>query len=198
MKSKKNQLFPEINIIHLPHRIDRKQSIIRELSEQGISRFKFWQGFLNSRDPAFGISESHKQIVQDAKNRKLATVIIAEDDIYFTAPGAFNYFCENQPLDYDLYLGAISYGKINSNQIVSNFSGLLLYQVHERFYDKFLDMPPDQHLDRALRGKGLYEVCPAFVVVENNSLSDNSGKEIDNRIYYKDRPLFGREPIKFQ
>ena len=59
-------------------------------------------------------------------------------------------------------------------------------------------MPPDQHLDRALRGKGLYKVCAAFVVLESNGLSDNSGKQIDNRIFYRDRILFGREPIKFQ
>jgi len=192
------EAHPEINIIHLPHRLDREQSIMRELNEQGICRFKIWGGFLNNQDPASGISQSHKQIVRDAKNRKLTSVIIAEDDIYFTAQGAFNYFCENQPLEYDLYLGAISYGKITENQTVSDFSGLLFYQVHEKFYDTFLDMSPGQHLDRALRGKGLYKVCPAFVVLESSGLSDNSGKQSDNRVYYKDRPLFGSEPIKTQ
>jgi len=128
----------------------------------------------------------------------LTSVIIAEDDIYFTVPGAFIYFCENQPLEFDLYLGAISYGKITGNLTVSNFSGLLFYQVHERFYDRFLAIPADQYLDRALRGKGLYKVCPAFVVLENNGIRDNFGKQIDNRIFYRDRKLFGREPIKFQ
>ena len=67
MKSEKNQIFPENIIIHLPHRLDREQSIIRELSEQGIFNFKIWEGFLNRRDPAFGFSQSHKKIVQDAQ-----------------------------------------------------------------------------------------------------------------------------------
>jgi hypothetical protein len=61
-------------------------------------------------------------------------------------------------------LEAISDGKITGNLTISNFLGLLFYQVNKRFYETFLAMASDQHLDWALRGKGLYKVCAAFVV----------------------------------
>jgi hypothetical protein len=47
--------------------------------------------------------------------------MIAEDDIEFTAPDAFKYFCDHRPNVYDLYLGAISYGKINAENHVNDF-----------------------------------------------------------------------------
>jgi hypothetical protein len=37
--------------------------------------------------------------------------MIAEDDVKFTAKGAFDYFKKNESDDYELYHGGIYYGK---------------------------------------------------------------------------------------
>ena len=92
-------------------------------------------------------------------------MIIAEDDIQFAAPGAFQYLKEQQPVEYDIYLGSISYGRIGNDNRVIDFSGLLLYQVHSRFYDCFLSIQSQNHLDRSLNGKGVFFVCPQFVAI---------------------------------
>lgn len=75
---------------------------------------------------------------------------------------------------------------------------MLLYQVHERFYDLFLSMPESEHLDRVLRGRGLYVVCQQFVVIEKNGFSDNSNRVEDPSMLFANRPLFGRSPIHFE
>ena len=122
-------------------------------------------------------------------------MIIAEDDIQFAAPGAFQYLKEQQPVEYGIYLGSISYGRIGNDNRVIDFSGLLLYQVHSRFYDCFLSIQSQNHLDRSLNGKGVFFVCPQFVAIEYEGYSDNFGKVVNNSICYFDKPLFGRTPI---
>ncbi len=185
---------PVLHIINLPYRSDRKECILDELKKQEITTFRFWEGIINIQYRAAGIAQAHKQIVQYAKNEHLPFITIAEDDIRFTASGAFEYYCANRPDEYDLYLGAVSYGKISDDNKVEDFSGLLLYTIHARFYDTFLSIPEQGHIDRCLKHKGLYKVCPLFVVIEENGYSDNSGRDEDNSIYYADRPLYGRSP----
>ena len=191
-------MHPQINIINLPNRQDRRSSILEELRQQKITNFKIWEGIVDGSSAATKISQAHKQIVRNARENNFPSVIIAEDDIHFTAPGAFRFFCEHLPAEYDIYLGAISHGNIEENNRVVDFSGLLLYQVHRRFYDTFISMPEQEYIDRALRGKGIYIVCPSFVVIEHNGKSDNTGKTGDNSIYYAGRPLFGLPPISFE
>lgn len=166
-----------------------------EMRHQQIERFRFWNGVIDQVDKRRGIAQAHKQIVQYARNIELPFVMIAEDDIVFTAPGAFSYYCQHRPEEYDLCLGAISYGKIDRFNCVSDFSGLLLYTIHNRFYDQFLSLPETGHIDRGCRNIGLYKVCPAFVVIERDGYSDKTEREEENAAYYAERLLFGRPSI---
>lgn len=176
-----------LNIIHLQNRLDRLQLSQQQLKFENITDFVIWNGILDADLPSRGISRAHKQIVNYAKENKLSEVLIAEDDFLFTGKGAFNFFVNNKPIDYDLYLASIFFGQIKEDNSVDDFAGLTFYMVNERFYDKFLSMPEYEHLDRALRYKGKYIVCNPFTVIQQNGYSDNAKS---NCIYFVNRKSF--------
>jgi hypothetical protein len=161
----------KLNIIHLAHRTDRLETINNQLVNNKI-RACMWPGIINP-DPKVGIASAHKQIVAYAQKKKLPSIIIAEDDLKFTSSTSFNFFLTNEPLDYDLYLSGIYYGKIESDNSVKDFAGLTLYKINQKFYDTFLSIPDGMDLDRALAHKGKYIVCNPFVALQHNGFSDN-------------------------
>jgi hypothetical protein len=179
-----------LNIIHLPHREDRFELLTGELVSQDLFAC-IWPGILNPEDPKKGISKAHKQVVAWAKQQQFPTVIIAEDDIRFTAPGAFDHFIKNRPADFDLYLGGIYYGKIKPDNTVEDFAGTMLYIIHERFYDTFLSIDENVHIDRGLVGKGRFVVCNPFAAIQHNGYSDNKGCYMNYDSYLDDKQLFG-------
>lgn len=182
----------EINVIHLPKRIDRMRSLQKELQEQGITDYKIWSGIIDSEIIERGISKAHKQIVKYAKDNCLSEILIGEDDLHFTDKNSLKFFLANKPSDYDIYLGGIYYGRLSSDNSVEDFSGLTLYMVNERFYDTFLSAREDVHLDRALREKGKFVVCNPFVVVQHNGFSDNVKREVNYDNFLKSRNLFSK------
>lgn len=179
-----------LNVIHLRHRQDRMELLLKQLKEQQIKDYQIWPGVICSHSPQSGISKAHKQIVNQAKQQGLPEVLIAEDDIKFTAPGAFRYFLENSPAEYDLYLGGLSFGKLSEEKQVTDFAGLLLYMVNSRFYDTFLAANESEHLDRSLRSKGKYFACDPQPSVEHTTYSDNLKMQIDLTKAYQGRNLF--------
>jgi len=112
-----------LHIIHLPERTDRLILLKKELEEQKIHDFQIWEGIENKEKPYRGISKPHKKIVLHAMKNKLPSVLIGEDDLKFTATGAFNFFLNNIPRDFDIYLAGIVYGKLMSDNSVDDFSG---------------------------------------------------------------------------
>jgi len=182
----------KLNIIHLPHRIDRLQLLRQELSEQNISNFRIWDGITDVEAPHIGISKAHKQIVRDAQDNNLSEVLIGEDDLHFTAAGSFRFFLDNKPADYDIYLASIYYGTIKEDNTVDDFSALTFYMVNRRFYSIFLAMPENQHLDRALRRTGKFVVCNPFTVIQHDGYSDNMKQHFERGQYLKNRSLLGR------
>jgi len=162
-----------IHIIHLPHRSDRYELLLKELENQHIKDFRIWDGIVDKEIVSRGIAKAHKQIVKHAKALQLPEVLIAEDDLHFMAPGAFQYFLDNRPADYDIYLGGITWGQIKENNEVNDFSGITLYMVNSRFFDSFLSIPEDRDLDRQLRHKGKFIVCNPMVAIQHDGFSDN-------------------------
>jgi hypothetical protein len=166
---------------------------MKELEEQGITNYKLWDGVYHSHKQAKeNISEAHKQIVEYAKMAEFGSVIIAEDDIRFFAPGAWKHYLANTPKDYDLYLASVYLGELKEDNTVNSFSGLTLYTVHSRFYDTFLGINPQEHLDRAMEGKGRFVVCNPFVAEQYDGFSSNTGKEEKYGNLMQGRNLFGR------
>lgn len=184
----------KLNIIHLPYRMDRFVTLQRELKAQGIKdgEYEMWDGIVNKSIPFKGISQAHKRIVNDAAMKKLPKVCIAEDDIKFCDKGAWQYFLDNEPSDYDLYLASVYTGTLDANNVVKDFSGLTLYMVHQRFYATFLATNELNHLDRALFKRGKYVVCNPFAAIQYNGLSDNKKQIMNYDSYMIGRELFKR------
>lgn len=179
-----------IHIIHLPQRADRLTLLLEELALQGITDYTIWPGII-TEVPSLGIAMAHQQIVKWAELSNLPEVTIAEDDLLFTAPGAFSYYCRKKPQDFDLYLGGITYGEILPGNIVKDFSGTHLYTIHQKFFQSFLSLNGQQDIDRALKDMGRFVVCNPIVAIQRNGFSDNRKRNIDYSIYLNKRPLFG-------
>ncbi|MEO7048916.1 MAG: hypothetical protein ABI091_26675 [Ferruginibacter sp.] len=185
-----------MNVINLPERNDRLESFKEQAEIQGFN-FRVWQGKIDLVAVFRAISDAHKQIVIDAKINGLNHVCIAEDDIKFNCKGAWNYYLENIPKEFDLYLGMVYEGKIENNKLVNNpytFSGLSLYTVSSRFYDRFLSMNSMAHLDKELgkfAGRYDYYVVPEFVCYQMDGYSDQKKKDCKYDHLLKGRKLFG-------
>src|ERR1700677_1855384 len=99
-----------VNVIHDRARTDRYDLLQKEIETHGLT-VKYWPAVKDPLNRVFvGISQAHKQIIRYAKENKLPSVCIAEDDLYFFAPGAWQYFLDNIPADYDIYLGVVFHG----------------------------------------------------------------------------------------
>jgi hypothetical protein len=179
-----------LHIIHLSRRQDRLVLLQRELATQKVDDFRIWEGIESTPRPYMGIARAHKRIVSYAKAEKYASVLIGEDDIQFTAPGALAYFLTMEPPVYDLYLGGISWGNISKDQTVGDFSGTHLYMIRESFYDTFLSIPETGDIDRNLKNRGRYVVCHPFVALQHNGFSDNKKRDVNFDPYFSGRNLF--------
>ena len=145
---------------------------------------------MDEKNPKRGIARAHKQIVEWARSQNLPDILIAEDDIKFTAPKAFEYFNKTEPIEYDLYLGGITYGKINSDNSTRDFAGTHLYKIKNKFYDTFLSLPEEKDIDRSLANKGKFIVCNPFVAIQQNGFSDNLKRHQNYELYIQARQLF--------
>lgn len=72
-----------IFVINLRSRKDRKNYVKKHLKKNGLINFEF---YLTNRheNPAMGCLESHLNVIQIAKKRKLKKIWIMEDDVVFT------------------------------------------------------------------------------------------------------------------
>lgn len=184
-----------INIIYTPNPDpykDRWQSLSQELASQNITDFRIWPGIIDKIMPFRGVSKAHKQIVKWAKETGLDQIMIAEDDIKFTCQRSFQYFLDNKPIDFDLYLSSVYHGKIESDNTITEFCGLTLYIIHSRFYNDFLKITEQNHLDMSLKNTGKFVVCNPFIAVQRNgwSLQKNLHKVYDETsAYMQNRPI---------
>lgn len=187
-----------LNVLHLPHRTDRLELLLTQFKEQGITNYKLWDGKIGQsmKERRSNVAWGHKQIVQHAKDNNLPFVIIAEDDITFTSKGAWAYYVMNMPQDFDIYFGMIyssDKDAIVKNRIVKEVSGFTLYTVNSRFYDTFLDTPPDKHIDRVVTGKWAnfkFLLPDKFMCYQNSTQSDNTMGKPDLSYFLRGREMF--------
>lgn len=163
---------PKINCLNLLHRTDRRDNAISEFKKQNIQTYQFWTPV--AHETAFiSISKSHKMIVQHAKNNGDEICCVCEDDISFADIGAWQYFIENIPNEFSLYLSSIYWGEIKEDNTVEDFASLTLYIIHSRYYDTFLKTEDIGHIDRGQKGRGKFVVCNPFVSFQIDGYSDN-------------------------
>ena len=160
-----------LNIIFDDRLYERYNPLMKELESQNIDNYRIWTPVADKDSVVRSINLSHKQIVSWAKKMGLKEVCIAEDDLQFTAPGAWEYFLSQKPDDYDIYLACTYIPPISNNAIC----GFHLYMVNERFYDTYLSMAEDKHIDteaNSLEGKFVF--CYPFPALQRACWSANN------------------------
>jgi hypothetical protein len=158
-------------------RIERRESLLKELQSNGIDDYELWDSVHDVKSIVATINKSHKQIVEYAMLAGFDSVTVAEDDIRFTHSNSWKYYLSQIPKDYDIFLGMAYMDWPNNDGTLRSFTGLTIYTVNSRFYETFLSVPDNEHLDRALSGLGKYIVCKPFVAKQANGFSSNTGKE---------------------
>lgn len=187
-------------ILHLPERTDRLETLMKELASQGIGEFTICSGEVDAVAVFRGINLSHKRIVRMAKSYRMPNVIIGEDDLRFTALGAWQYFLKQLELnkDADIFFSMIYEGSVDENGRIikspTSFSGMTLYSVNSKFYDVFLQVKEMDNIDRVLgemADQYDFRVCKEFCAYQTDGFSDNKKKERTYGHYLKGRKLFG-------
>lgn len=78
---------------------------------------------------------------------------------------------------------------------MNGFSGNTLITVHQRFYDFFLNINPNDHIDRACGNfcfEKMYRVVDPFVAFQMEGYSDNHRRMTQHTAYLENMKLFGR------
>ena len=178
-----------VNIIHSTDRYDRYKLLVHEANEQGYD-FRLWEGIKSQDKPAVNISKAHRRIVKFAKDTNLEEIIILEDDIKWCCKGAFDYFINNKPKLFDLYLATISWGRVLPDNMVLDFSGLMGYIIHNKYYNTFLSSDTKLDIDRAQARRGQFYVCNPFAAIQYETFSDNTKRIHLNDKLFKNRNLY--------
>jgi GR25 family glycosyltransferase involved in LPS biosynthesis len=178
----------QIAVIHNFDSSARFDTLMQEFKAQKIRDFKFFPAVYDSHSVKKAINLAHKQCVRYALENNIPEICIMEDDVHFTNPNSFNHFLDKKPEDFDIYLSGIYLGEIFEDNSVKEFAGFHCYIVNNRFYEKYLSVPDDAHIDRALAGIGKYYVSNPFIAIQHNGFSYNTKMDMN----YDDL-LVGRE-----
>lgn len=145
--------------------------LLGEFIEQGIDHYRFWDAVVLKDSVVKSINASHKMIVRWAKANGKEYVVIAEQDLKFTAPTSWKYFLKNKPQEFDLYLACSYIVPVTNNKIC----GFHLYIIHSKFYDKFLSVDDNVHIDTAMDSlDGNYIFCHPFPAIQRVGFSANN------------------------
>lgn len=160
----------KLNIIYDSRRTEKYEPLMNELKVQVITDYELWPCMILP-EVVESINASHKMIVQWAKDTGLKEICIAEDDLIFTASGAWNFFIANKPDKYDLYLSS-TYG----DRLLRQTIGFHLYCVQEHFYDQFLGVRDNQHIDTEMWGTKTqdYHFCYPYPALQRPGFSANN------------------------
>lgn len=183
-----------INIINDERFPDDYPRLIGEFIKQTvIPKYKFWDCIMDKDSVVKSINASHKMIIKYAKDNKLPFVCVAEQDLQFTCDKSWEYFLRQMPKDFDVYLGC-SYIKnaIPNSDVVDNMiCGFHLYIVNERYYDAFLSVPDDQHIDTAIGDlKGKFIFCKPFVALQRSGFSSNNNAIVNYNAVLNEEDIY--------
>lgn len=178
-------------ILTLPHRTDRHEHIQQQLAAQSTKiDYEFIHGITYHREPSINIAISHKSIISIGIVQQMEKIFVLEDDCKFTSLKSLEYYFENEPKEYDMYLGGI-YGSapqcVETGR-VNRFTALHCYTVHNRFYNTFAKLPVHRNLDYSLTcNGGLFIVSRPFIAAQINDYSDHAKKVVDYDHYLEGR-----------
>lgn len=167
---------------------------MKELADQKIEDYTLWEGTYNPKNIKQCIAEGHHRIIQYAKDNNLESVFFGEDDMRFTSPNSYKYFISQIPKSYDLFFSIIYAGKIENNRVMNGFSGgFTLLNMHNRFYQTFLDMPTTEHVDRYCGNfchQYEYYVVPEYCAEQRGGMSHQLKRSMFYDAYLRDKTAY--------
>lgn len=196
-----------IYVLHDLRRPDEEWvNCVGELERQGIEHYIMMPAITGRETVAASINASHKLIVQQAKEAHLPEVCIMESDVLFPAKDGWEYFLKNKPAC-DVYFGGVYEAdrkEFTDQQemempMITKFSGMHCYIIDNTFYDTFLSLPDNDHIDTSLFGRGVFRVCYPFAAIQrpgwsaNNSpgRSANDKQDIDYNTILRPEDVYG-------
>ncbi len=172
----------------------RYDNLMIELANQNITDYTLIPGEYNPSNTKQAIHISHKKIIQHAKDNNLPHILIAEDDIKFSHPNSFNYFISQIPESYDIFSGLVYSATMEGNRVINGASGIMtLYSVSQKFYQFFLSMDVNNHVDRECgltAYKHEYYVCEPMVCEQRGGISHQLKREMYYHEYLRDKVLY--------
>ena len=141
-----NDLFGGVYYINLESRTDRKQEIEEELNKMGLKYNRF--NAIQNDYGIIGCTQSHLEVLKDAKKNNLKNVLIFEDDFLFLISKerfwnqVTTFFDQNN--DYDVLM--LSYNLNKSEDYNEQLLKVLDcqtasgYIVNNKFFDKLINL----------------------------------------------------------
>lgn len=156
-------------------------------------------------NPKNGVSAAHKNCIRYAKEKGWKRVIVMENDIRFTHPNSFNFFLEGfneLPDDWEIYLGgAYSYKfreNINENlHHITNFHAFHLYAVNSEYYDGYLNIRDDWHIDVALGYEANTYLRFPIPSIQHNGYSESFKRDLEHDYWTKKLYLYNGSKTEF-
>lgn len=171
------------NILYDDRRFEDFPVIVEEMMRQGISNYRLANPVMCD-NVVKSINLSQKLIVQKAKDAGEKEVCIMEQDIMFPSERGWKYFLENKPKEFDVYIGGtylIDNGYVWESPLVKvkEWIGNHCIIIAERYYDTFLSLPDDKHIDTENKGLGEFFVCYPFPALQRSGFSANNMCEVN-------------------
>lgn len=196
---KRGDFSETINVIHDKTNAERSLSLNKYLNENKIDKYVIWEPIIGD------IAQSHKKIVKWAMENNQKRVIIFEDDIFGFKENSFWYFLSKIPNSYGIFLCGV-YGGAGQfpnegNVVRTHISGLHCYIVHQRAYQKFLDLDcENESLDNAIsrasiEGKMRVVCCYPFAAAQRESIISTNplmkGQVNLHRFFFNSQNMYG-------
>jgi hypothetical protein len=176
----------KLHTIYDERRSEKYDALINELFVQGID-YQLWMP-VEAKTVVESINLSHKAIVKYAKRHGMDRIFIAEDDCFFPAKDGWQHFLRNMPSDFDLYSAATYTDDLHNKNILCGFH---LYCISEKFYDRFLSIPDNVHIDTACNSlNGNFVVCRPFAALQRKGFSANNQMIADYNLLLKPEDIY--------
>lgn len=134
-------------------------------------------------------------MVRNAMERGDKECCIFEDDIMFPAEDGWEYFLQNKPEDFDIYIGG-TYLLDEPDTWkpplvkVESYVGNHCIIIAEKYYERFLAHPDKDHIDNQ-RGGDFY-VCFPFAALQRSAWSSNNRATVNYNGLLKDEYVRGK------
>lgn len=168
-------------VISLPHRYDRRGQFAQHAHEQGITYF-FVEGIVpadptNDAQVRAAINAAHRACIVRARLNAWPYALVMEDDCFFPAADGYGHFLRHWDTEADVYTGGLYTGTPDADGHLTGWCGMHCYIVHQRFYDRFLEVDPTDHIDVALaKLGGRYRCCVPYAALQRSGYSDQLRK----------------------